>query len=808
MSEELAHRARDLVSKLTLDEKASLLTGDSTWTTRAIERLGIPSLWLADGPHGLRKAPAPNEVGAGTAVPATCFPTASALACAWNEALTRRVGEAIGREARAHGVDIVLGPGVNLQRSPLGGRNFEYLGEDPVLSGRLAAAFIEGVQAQGVGACIKHFAANEQETERMSCSSEVDERTLRELYLRPFELAIERARPWSVMSAYNRLNGVFASEHPWLLSKVLREEWGFDGFVVSDWGAVDDRAAGVAAGLHLEMPSSGPLGPGSVVAAVQAGRLDERRLDEVVGEFLTSVLRAADARASQPAPVLDVDANHALACEAAAECLVLLRNEADVLPLAQSTPQKVAVIGRFARHPRFQGGGSSQVVPTQTTSAWQALEEIAGGAGGLTLRYADGIGVRHEADADARSEAVRVAKDADIALVFVGLPLLHEVEGVDRKHLALPPAHDALVEAIADVQPNLVVVVTAGAPVAMPWLERTRAVLLGGLLGQAGGSAIADVLTGRVAPSGKLASSWPVRLEDVPSYLHFPGEAGAVRYCEGVFMGYRGHDAVGIAPLFPFGHGLSTTRFEYADLRISAPRIRDDEAVTVTCRVRNVGPRTGSETVQLYVGDVAARVRRPPRELAAFAKQALAPGEEQEVRFTLDRRAFAFWDPAARAWAVEDGAFELAVGASSRDLRLRTTIDVETAAPVRPPFDRHTPLSRWLTDPHARAAIEASAGGLLRAFGLLPPDPQGAAGPPADDERFATLRAMILGLPIGKLSRFTRGAFSEEQLAGLLEAANATPGRGEHDGADRRRTGNPPRSTPYDTLGDPCGEES
>ena len=775
MSTDVAHRTRDLVAKLTLEEKASLLTGDSTWTTTAIERLEIPSLWLADGPHGLRKAPAPNDTGAGTAVPATCFPTASALACAWNEALTRRVGEAIGREARAQGVDVVLGPGVNLQRSPLGGRNFEYLGEDPLLSGQLAAAFIEGVQAQGVGACIKHFAANEQETERMSCSSEIDERTLRELYLRAFEIAIGRARPWSVMSAYNRLNGIFASEHPWLLSTVLREEWGFDGFVMSDWGAVDDRAAGVAAGLHLEMPSSGPLGPASVVAAVREGRLDEPRLDAVVAEFLTGVLRAAATRASTPAPPLDTGAHHTLARAAAAECLVLLRNEGDALPLDPSTPQKVAVIGPFAQDPRFQGGGSSQVVPTRTTSAWEGLQEVATAAGGLSLHYAAGTSANHEADPEALDEARRAAADADVALVFVGLPLLHEVEGVDRTDLALPPAHDALVEAVADVQPNLVVVVTAGAPVAMPWLGRTRAVLLGGLLGQAGGGAVADVLTGRVAPSGKLASSWPVRLEDVPSYLHFPGEAGAVRYGEGVFMGYRGHDAVGSAPLFPFGHGLSTTRFEYADLSVSAPRVRDDEIVTVTCRVRNVGPRAGAEIVQLYVGDLESRVRRPPRELAAFAKVSLSPGEERPVAFPLDRRAFAFWDPAAHAWAVEDGVFELAVGASSRDLRLRETIHVEAVLPVRAPFDRHTPLARWLADPQARAAIEASAGRLLRAFGLLPATSDGSAGPPADDDRFATLRAMILGLPIGKLGRFTRGAFSNEQLTALIERANAGP---------------------------------
>jgi len=767
MPTDLAPRVRDLVSKLTLEEKASLLSGASTWTTTAIERLGIPSIWLADGPHGLRKAPAPNDVGAGTAVPATCFPTASALACAWSERLTRRVGEAIGREARAQGVDVVLGPGVNLQRSPLGGRNFEYLGEDPLLSGTLAAAFVEGVQSQGVGACVKHFAANEQETERMSCSSEVDERTLRELYLRPFEIAVTRAKPWSVMSAYNRVNGVFASEHPWLLSDVLRGEWGFDGFVVSDWGAVDDRAAGVAAGLHLEMPSSGPLGPGDVVAAVKAGTLAEARLDAVVGELLASVLRAAEARTATPPPAVDPDAHQALAREAAAACLVLLRNEGDALPVDPATPRKVAVIGGFARRPRFQGGGSSQVVPTRTTSAWEALEEIARG-GALSLRFAEGTGANDEADATALEEAKRIAAAADVALVFVGLPLSHEIEGLDRTHLRLPPAHDALVEAIASVQPNLVVVVTAGAPVLMPWLGRTRAVLLGGLLGQAGGGAVADVLTGRVAPSGKLASSWPARLEDVPSYLHFPGEAGAVRYGEGVFMGYRGHDALGTAPLFPFGHGLSTTRFEYADLRVSSPVVRDTEGVTVTCRIRNAGTRAGREIVQVYAGDLAARVRRPPRELVAFAEVSLAPGEEREVRFALGRRAFAFWDPALRAFVVEDGEHELAVGASSRDLRLRETIRVEAVAPVRRRFDRHTPLSEWIADPQARAAIEAHAGGLLRAFGLVP----GAEAAPLDEARL-TLRAMILALPIGKLGRFTRGAFTREQVERLIAQANA-----------------------------------
>lgn len=765
MSTDLTARVHDLVEALTLEEKASLLSGDSTWTTRAIPHLGIPSIWLADGPHGLRKAPAPNDVGAGTAVPATCFPTASALACAWDEDLMRRVGEAIGHEARAQEVDVVLGPGVNLQRSPLGGRNFEYLGEDPLLTGTLAAAFVEGVQSTGTGACVKHFAANEQETGRMWRSSEVDERTLRELYLRPFEIVISRSQPLSVMSAYNRVNGPFASEHAWLLGDVLRGEWGFDGFVVSDWGAVDSRAEGVRAGLHLEMPSSGALGPGEVVAAVREGRLAPARVDEVVGELLTCVLRIAEARDGMARPSLDRAAHHALAREAAASCLVLLRNEGDALPLDPSTPKKVAIIGRFARSPRFQGGGSSQVVPTQTTSAWDALEEIARDSH-LTLAYADGTDPEHGPDDAALDAARRVAAAADVAVVFVGLPLSHEIEGRDRTDLFLPPAHDALVDAVAGVQPQLIVVVTAGAPVAMPWLTRARAVLLGGLLGQAGGEAVADVLTGRVAPSGKLASSWPMRLEDVPSYLHFPGDGDTVRYGEGIFMGYRGHDALGVPPLFPFGHGLSTTRFEYTDLRVSTSHVRDVDGVVVSCRIRNTGSRPGREIAQVYVAERDPRVRRPPRELAAFASTSLAPGEEKELRLPLDRRAFAFWDSQAHAWAVENGAFEIAVGTSSRDLRLRTTVEVEAAQPVRPRFDRHTPLSRWLADPRARAALERAAGGLLAALGLR------AEASAPEHPAMLTLRAMMLALPVGKMGRFTRGAFTQEQIDRVIAEAN------------------------------------
>jgi beta-glucosidase len=774
-------RARDLVAKLTLEEKASLLSGEDVWTTRPIERLDIPSIWMADGPHGVRKAHRGTDIGAGGAVPATNFPALSALACSWDVALVRRLGAAMGREARAQGVDVLLGPGVNIQRSPLGGRNFEYFSEDPLLAGELGAAFVQGVQGAGVGASLKHYAANDQETGRMYVSAEIDARTLREIHLRPFEIVVTKSQPWTVMCSYNRVNGAGGAENPFLLHDVLKTEWGAEGIVVSDWGAVNDRVEGVRAGLHLEMPGSGGVTDREVVAAVRAGRLDEARLDEIVVETLVLVLRAEEARGAAGAVSFDEAEHHALGRAAAAECIVLARNEGDFLPLDPATHRRVAVIGRFATQPRTQGGGSSQVTPTRTEPAWDALRALAGDA--QTLVFAPGTDERHDADAAALAEACRAAGEADAAVVFVGLPPSFENEGADRTHMDLPPAHDALVEAVASVQPNLAVVVVCGAPVRLPWVEKTRALVLAGLGGQAAGGAIADVLTGRVNPSGRLAVTWPRRLEDTPAFLHFPGDGETVRYGEGIFVGYRHHDTADVAPRFAFGHGLSYTRFEYRGIETSAPRFADRDGLEVRVRVANTGARAGSEVVQLYLRDVASRVRRPAKELAAFEKVALGPGEETTVRFALDRRAFAFWDARMNAWATESGEFEVLAGASSRDVRLRATVTLEAVDPVHAPFDRDTPLRRWLEDERARAAALPALGQVAKALGLsaaagaaFGPDAAGSPGGGGGAPPSASMVSYLMDLPIGKLVGLSRGAFTREALDALLAAANAPRG--------------------------------
>jgi beta-glucosidase len=775
MSETRRRRVRELLASLTLEEKASLLSGDDLWTTKAIPRAGLPSLWLADGPHGVRKAPRGDHIGIGKSVPATCFPTLSALGASWDPALVRRVGAAIGREARALGVDVVLGPGVNLHRSPLGGRNFEYFSEDPELSGALGAAFVDGLQGEGVGASVKHYAANDQETGRMVVDAQVDERALRELHLRPFEIVVTKARPWTVMCAYNRVNGVFASEHPFLLHQVLVKEWGFDGLVVSDWGAVNDRVAGVRAGLHLEMPASGGVADRDVVEAARAGALDEERLDEIVRTILDVTLRAEEARRAAPPiaspaalPAALADVHHALVREAASQCVVLLENEHGLLPLDPSRAGSVAVIGRFAKEPRIQGGGSSQIVPARLTSAWDALTELAPGA----FSYAPGTNDRHEADADAVEEARRVATAADVALVFVGLPPAMENEGSDRTHMDLPAAHDALVEAVAAVQPNLIVVIVAGAPVRLPWAGKARALVLAGLGGQAAGEGLADVLLGRADAGGRLATTWPRRIEDTPCFLSFPGDPQAVRYGESVFVGYRYYDTARVEPLLPFGHGLSYARFAWDDLSLGARTLRDGDMLEASLRLRNVGERAGSEVVQLYVHDVASRLRRPEQELRAFAKVRLAPGQETRVRLALDRRAFAFWDPQLGAWATEAGEFELRFGRSSRDIVLRETVRLEVPAPLRAPFDRHTPIRRFLADEVARAAFLPLVGSVVKALFGDAATPSGGA---AREAGAADGASFFLELPVGKLVGLSRGAVSREALAQLLEAANRAP---------------------------------
>ena len=707
-----------LLDELTLEEKASLCLGSDFWHTAPIPRLGIPAVAMSDGPHGLRKQPDEGDhVGISGSLPATCFPTASALGSSFDPELVRRVGEALGMEARAQGVAVVLGPGINIKRSPLCGRNFEYFSEDPLISGVLGAALAEGVQSQGVGTSVKHYAANNQETDRLRVSADVDERTLREIYLPGFERVVTQARPWTVMCAYNRVNGVYASENRWLLTEVLRDEWGFDGLVVSDWGAVHKRVSALAAGLDLEMPPNLGASDAEIVAAVRSGELDEAVLDLAVGRVLQLVDRALGGAAdggeeATAQPGFDADGHHALARAAAAECAVLLKNDRSILPLQPSAGDTVAVIGEFARTPRFQGAGSSQVNPTRVDNPLDELRAAV--PDGVQVVFAPGFGIdTTTADDELAAQAVALAGRASIVVAFLGLPDADESEGFDRTHMDLPANQTALVSQLAAANPNLVVVLANGSAVRLPdWDHHAPAVLECWLSGQAAGGAAADLLIGAANPSGRLAETLPLQLEDNPSYLNFPGEEGHVRYGEGVFVGYRGYDALHLPLSYPFGHGLSYTDFEYADLTATLIGSAEDGtlALAVTCTVTNTGQRPGKEVVQLYVTDTETSVRRPPRELKGFAKTAtLAPGEDQTVTFQLRERDLSYWSVREHRWVLEGGTFELKVGASSRDLRLTTAIQV-TAPPTTAELDGMATLEEWLAHPVGAGLLREAVG--------------------------------------------------------------------------------------------------
>ncbi len=660
-----------LLAALSVEEKASLVSGSDFWHTHSIEHLGIPSIMVSDGPHGLRKQAADGDhVGVGASVPATCFPPAAALGASWDIELVRRVGVAIGEEARAQDVAVVLGPGINIKRSPLCGRNFEYFSEDPLLSGELGAAMVHGIQSQGVGASLKHFAVNNQETDRLRISATVDGRTLREIYLAAFEHVVEEVHPWTVMCSYNRVNGVYASQDRWLLTDVLRGEWGFDGLVMSDWGAVDDPVAAVSAGLDLEMPSSNGVGPAKILAALESGDLEEGALDTAVGRLLQLLQRALPG--SESVDRFDAEAHHHLAREVAGACIVLLKNDGPLLPLPTAV-ERIAVIGEFARTPRFQGAGSSKVNPTRVDDALSALRRRLGPE--VRVDFALGFGVDDpEADEEVlHAEAVDVASGSGPVIVFLGLPPSDESEGFDRAHMELPAAQLRVLESVAAVNGQVVVVLANGGVVAThPWERHAGAILEGWLGGQAGGRAIVDVLVGDVNPSGRLAETIPLALTDTPAYVNFPGEDGEVRYGEGVFVGYRHYDAVRREVSFPFGHGLSYTTFEYSDLEVhpvDGPGVganwRGRPRARVSLRVANTGTLAGKEVVQLYLGRSDAPPPRIERELRGFATAKLAPGESEVVSFLLRDRDFSRWSRRAGGWVLEPGTFGLAVGASS-----------------------------------------------------------------------------------------------------------------------------------------------
>lgn len=684
-----------LLSRLSLEEKAGLLSGSDFWHTASVERLGIPAIMCSDGPHGLRaQLDEADHVGLAVSVPATCFPTASALASSWDPDLVEEVGQALGVEAKKSGVSVVLGPGINIKRSPLCGRNFEYFSEDPFLSGELGSAMVRGVQSQGVGASVKHYAANNQEDDRLRVSADVDERTLREIYLSAFERVVTSAAPWTVMCAYNRVNGIHASENRWLLTDVLRDEWGWDGVVVSDWGAVHDRVAAIKAGLDWEMPPDLPRSPEAVVEAVSDGSLDEATVVMSVRRMLTLVQKSL-AGADGPATV-DEEAHHLLARRAAAESIVLLKNDAHTLPIDEGT---VGVVGEFARTPRFQGAGSSQVNPTKVDIP---LDELRNLVVEERVHFAAGYGIEDTTDDQSlQDEAVELAGRVDVVVCFLGLPGSYESEGFDRTHIELPENQTAMLEAVLAANPNVVVVLVNGSLVRLSgWIDSVPAVLECWLGGQASGGAIADVLTGRTNPSGRLAETIPVRLEDNSSYLNFPGDSGHVRYGEGVFVGYRAYDRLAQQVAFPFGHGLSYTTFQLSDLGVAVSGSVADAnlAAEVEVSVTNTGTRPGAEVIQLYVGDDEASVARPPCELKAFAKTMLEPGATARVRLHLEQRAFSFWSESLGRWAVEEGDFTILVGHSSRDLPLKQTVHLD-APSLASALTGWSTLHEWRANP-------------------------------------------------------------------------------------------------------------
>jgi beta-glucosidase len=744
-----------LLNELTVAEKASLTSGSAFWYTAPVERLGIHRVMVSDGPHGLRAQPGDSDhVGLSGSLPATCFPTASAIASAWNPDLLRRIGQALAQEARACNLSVILGPGVNMKRSPLCGRNFEYFSEDPFLAGELAVGIVDGIQSRGIGTSVKHYAANNQETDRLRVDAQVDERTLREIYLPAFERVVKAQQPWTVMCAYNKVNGQSMSENTWLLTTVLREEFGFEGLIVSDWGAVYHRVPALLAGVDLEMPPALGRSPEAIVAAVETGDVPGAVLDARVRKVLELVAKGM--------PTLDLDesfdagVHHALAREAAAESVVLLTNDG-LLPLADGAT--IAVIGEFARTPRFQGAGSSQVTPTRVDVL---LDELRAARG--DVRFAAGYGIEDTTDDQALlAEAEQLAGSVDTVVVVIGLPAADESEGFDRTHMNLPDNQLAALAAVAAVNPNVAVVLVNGSTVVLGDVTRhARALVEAWLGGQAAGGAIADVLTGKVNPAGRLAETIPHRLEDNSSYLNFPGDSQVVRYGEGLFIGYRGYDRADQDVAFPFGFGLSYTTFTLSGLRVTTRGAAADGtlAAAVSVTVTNTGPTDGAEVVQVYVQDVQSSVTRPIRELKGFTKVFLTAGASREVTIDLDQRAFAFWSIQHRDWVVEAGDFVIAVGPHSRDLPLSETVSVK-APGLNTPLTRDSTLQEWMSDPAGRLLVEQEV----------------AAGQPAavlSDE----LISVIGNMPMSTLANFGGMSLGHDALDRLTGAWRKQAGVG------------------------------
>ena len=779
----------ELLAQLSLEEKAAFCSGKDFWHLNGCERLGLPEIMVSDGPHGLRKHnDKKDKTDLMGSVPAVCFPTASATACSWDEDLLYKMGQTLGDECRAEKVSVLLGPGMNIKRSPVCGRNFEYFSEDPYLAGKMAAAFIRGVQSRGIGTSLKHFAANNQETRRMTIDSVVDERTLREIYLAGFEIAVKEGKPWTVMNAYNKLNGAYCAENKWLLTDVLRKDWGFDGVVVTDWGAENVIADGIAAGQNLEMPGSNGLGAKKLVEAVKNGTLSEGALDARVDELPDEIMNAADTLCDEE---YDKAAHHEIAREIAENAMVLLKNDDHILPLKKE--QTIAVIGEMARKPRYQGAGSSQINAKNIDCAFDALMDE-----GMGVVYAEGYN-GDASDVSLLQDAVRCAKNTDVALVFIGLTDEYESEGFDRDHMGIPQSHVDLVKAVSRANPNTVVVLSGGAPIEMPWAKDVKAILKAYLGGESGGTAAANLLLGKVNPSGKLAETYAANYADNPAFCNFPGSRRSVEYRESLYVGYRYYDRTKKSVNFPFGHGLSYTTFEYSGLKLSKKTMKDADTLTVSFKVKNTGDLAGAEVAQLYVSDVESTAFRPEKELKGFKKVFLQPGEETTVTLELGKRAFAYYNVNIGDWHVESGAFKILVGASSADIRLTGSVkvtstagdvqipDLRASAPVYYEGDpqkvsdeaftallgREIPYkdedSAYITVNNALEDATGTAAGravnklLAGMFKAL------SKGNPAQERMMS---AMALQIPIRCFISMSMGVFTEEMAQGLCRILN------------------------------------
>lgn len=750
---------QDLIKQMTLEEKAGLCSGKDFWNTKAVSRLGIPSVMLSDGPHGLRKQEGKSDhLGLNESIPAVCFPAGCAIASSWDRESAAKLGITLANECQAENVSTILGPAMNIKCSPLCGRNFEYLSEDPIVSSELAIAYVQAVQSKNVVTTPKHFMANNQEFHRMTSDSIMDERTMREIYLASFENMVKQAKPWTMMGAYNKLNGTYLCENKLILTDILRDEWGFDGYIMSDWGAMNDRVDALKAGCELEMPGMTDRTDKEIIAAVQSGDLDEELLNRAVERFLTVVFKYVDNRNQEA--VFDREADHQVARELAEESSILLKNKDKILPL--KTEQKIAFIGQYAKEPRYQGGGSSHINSFKLVSAVEASKE-------LQVTYArgydDSLDVAVE---ELEDQAVELAKKSDVAVLFIGLPDRYESEGYDRKHMQLPANQIALLERLSQVQENLVVVLHNGSAVEMPWIDKVKGVLEVYLGGQAVGEATVNLLYGEVNPSGRLAETFPLRLQDTPCYLHYGGENDKSVYHEGVFVGYRYYSSKEMPVLFPFGHGLSYTQFAYDNLVLSQTELTDIDKLLVSVDVTNTGHCYGREVVQVYVAAPNSKIIRPSLELRAFDKIGLEPGETKTVTVELDKRSFVYWDVESHDWLVEEGKYQIIIGRSAEEKILVEDVAVSPVKTPRKVFHLNSTIGEVLADKHAGPLFEQMMG---KTFVEYTEAQQVTENSRSDVVNAEMMHAMMEGMPLRQLLSFVPG-IEKSMLEDLIATLN------------------------------------